>query len=174
MKRILLIALASAALAACETTAPVPPPPPPPAPAATSFHEENFAWSAQAGTASISGSVVYRGGAERYSCATQPVILIPDAPYSRGRIASLYGSADKAVLTVAEVRSRQAGRPRDEYSAFVRSGSCDATGRFVFQGLPAGGWFLVAVARPEQQGEPLAIMKRVAVRASEVRAVVLP
>jgi len=173
MKRILLIALGSAALAACATTA-VPPPPPPPGPAATSFREENFAWSAQAGTASIYGSVVYRDGGERYSCATQPVILIPDAPYSRGRIASLYGSADKAVLTVAEVRSRQAGRPRDEYSAFVRSGSCDATGRFVFQGLPAGGWFLVAVARPDKQGEPLAVMKRVAVRAGEARAVVLP
>ena len=172
MKRILLIVLGSAALAACETTTPVPPPPP--APAATSFHEENFAWSARAGTASISGSVVYRSGGHRFSCASQPVILIPDAPYSRGRIASLYGSADKAVLTVAEVRSRQAGRPRDEYSAFVRSGSCDAAGRFEFRGLPTGGWFLVAVARPEQQGEPLAMMKRVSVRAGETRAVVLP
>jgi hypothetical protein len=171
MKRILLIAVGSAALAACATTA-VPPPPPPPA--ATSFHEENFAWSAQAGTASIYGSVVYRSGGQRYSCATQPVILIPDAPYSRGRIASLYGSADKAVLTVAEVRSRQAGRPRDEYSAFVRSGSCDATGRFSFQGLPAGGWFLVAVAQADKQGEPLAMMKRVAVPAGQARAVTLP
>ena len=173
MKRTLLILLGSAALAGCATTA-VPPPPPPPPPAATSFHAENFAWSAEAGSSSISGSVVYRSAGQRFSCANQPVILIPDAPYSRGRIASLYGSADKAVLTVAEVRSRQAGRPRDEYSAFVRSGSCDATGRFVFQGLPAGGWFLVAVARTDQQGEPLAIMKRVAVRAGEARAVVLP
>ncbi len=118
--------------------------------------------------------MVYRSGGERYSCASQPVILIPDAPYSRGRIASLYGSADKAVLTVAEVRSRQAGRPRDEYSAFVRSGTCDASGRFEFKGLPAGGWFLVAVARSDRQGEPLAMMKRVAVRASKSHAVVLP
>jgi hypothetical protein len=172
MNRTSLVILASAALAACATTT-VPPPPPPPQ-EATSFHAENFAWSAQAGTASVSGSVVYRSGGQRFSCATQPVILIPDEPYSRGRIATLYGSADKAVLTVAEVRSRQAGRPRDEYSAFVRSGSCDAAGRFQFQGLPAGGWFLVAVARPDKQGEPLAMMKRVAVRAGEARAVVLP
>ncbi len=170
-RNLLAISLTTAlgvGLAACET---VPPPPPPPPSAPTVFRPADFTWSSQRGTGSIQGSVAYGRG---YSCAGQPVVLNPDAPYSRARIAQLYGSAERAALPVSEVRSRQANRPSDDYSAFVRRTSCDSQGRFSFQGLPAGAWYVIAVAQPPAgQGEAVAVMRRVDTRPGVARTIVL-
>ncbi len=175
MKRLMLLTAAGATLAACSTVPPPPPPPPEAAASSVVFHSQDFAWSSQSGSGQIAGQVAYSRGGQRYACAGQPVVLIPDAPYSRGRIASLYGSPDHAILSVAEVRARQAGRPRDEYSAFVRSSTCDAKDHFSFKGLPAGGWFAIVVTRPASgDGEPVALMHHVQVRSGAVRALDLP
>jgi hypothetical protein len=108
-----------------------------------------------------------------FSCSGQ-VVLTPEAPYSRWRIVQLYGSDDHAALPVAEVRSRQANRPSDEFSAFVRRTTCDAQGRFSFQGLPAGGWYVIAVARPSSgQGQDMALMRRVETRPGTSRSITL-
>lgn len=161
-------AVLSAALAACST---VPPPPPPPPSAPPAFRQADFAWSAQRGTASIHGSVEYGHG---YSCAGQPVVLNPDTPYSRARISQLYGSSERAALPVSEVRSRQANRPSDDYSAYVRRTTCDAQGKFAFQGLPAGAWYVIAVAQPPAgQGDAIAVMRRVDTRAGVARTIVM-
>jgi len=155
-------------LAACET---VPPPPPPPSSAPPVFRTRDFAWSSERGSSSIQGSVEYGRG---YSCAGQPVVLNPDTPYSRARIEQLYGSSERAALPVAEVRSRQANRPSDDYSAFVRRTTCDAQGRFNFQGLPAGAWYVIAVAQPSGgQGDAMAVMRRVDTRPGVARTIVL-
>ncbi len=176
MKRALLVISLGAALAGCETVGPVQGPPPPPAPRPSPapppspFREHDFAWSAQHGTSSIRGQVAYGDGATRYSCAGQPVILTPDAPFSRRRIYELYGSIDRAALPVSVVRSRQQNRPSDDYNAFVRRSSCDAQQKFTFQGLPAGSWFVIVVAQPAAAGaEPIALMRRVSTRGGSVR-----
>ncbi len=177
MKRLLLALSVCAGLAACATnTVPPPPPPPeeaPPGPAAA-FRAHDFAWSTERGTASVHGQVAFAQGSARYTCAGQAVILTPDAPFSRARMISLYGSADRAALPVPVVRSRQAGRPSDDYSAFVRRATCDAAQMFTFQGLPAGSWFVIVVAQPAAAGaEPMALMRRVITRAGVARSVVL-
>ena len=122
--------------------------------------------------AQVKGVVDYAPGGRRFACAGQ-VVLTPDAPYSRRRILQLYGSTDRAVLPVAEVRNRQAQRPSDDYSAFVRKATCDSSGRFSFAGLPAGGWFVIVVAQPPGGGEPMALMRRVDTRAAGLRSVIL-
>ncbi len=176
MKRLLLAMSLSAGLAACST---VPPPPPPPeAPLASGpsapFRTADFVWSSQRGTAGIQGKVDFSQGAARYSCVGQPVILTPDAPFSRARMIALYGSAERSALPVSVVRSRQAGRPSDDYSAFVRRASCDVTQRFVFQGLPAGSWFVIVVAQPALAGaEPIALMRHVITGGGGSRNVVI-
>ena len=174
MRSRLLAVCLCAALSACAQVQGPPPPPPPPAgphgPPPT-FHPQAFDWSAQRGSASIRGETAYGHG---FSCAGQPVVLTPDTPYSRWRIVELYGSADHAALPVAEVRSRQAHRPSDEYSAYVRRTTCDPQGHFDFEGLPAGGWFVIAVTLPGGQGgQAMALMRRVQTRAGAVRSVVL-
>jgi hypothetical protein len=169
MKRTLLALCLCAGLGACETEGP-----PPPAPVSSTppaFHPADFAWSIQRGGAVIHGTVDYGHG---YSCAGQPVVLVPDAPFSRWRISQFYGSDERAALPVSEVRSRQANRPSDDYSSFSKHTTCDAQGRFAFQGLPAGSWFVIAVSRPAGgQGQDMAIMRRVNTLAGQVRAVTL-
>jgi hypothetical protein len=176
MKRALLAACLCAVLSACAEENGPPPPeaprPPPPVGHAPPFRPADFAWSAERGSAVIRGEVDYgRGG---YSCAGQPVVLVPDAPYSRWRISQFYGSDERAALSVAEVRSRQANRPSDDYSAFSKHTSCDGQGHFLFQGLPTGSWYVIAVARPTGgQGQDMAIMRRVETRAGLARSIVL-
>ena len=176
MKRLLLALALSAGLAACET---VPPPPPPPvAPvrqgSSAPFRAADFAWSTQRGSAMVRGQVDFSQGSARYSCVGQPVILTPDAPFSRARMIALYGSDERSALPVSVVRSRQAGRPSDDYSAFVRRASCDVTQRFAFLGLPAGSWFVIVVAQPALAGaEPIALMRHVVTGGGGTRNVVI-
>ena len=173
MNRRLLAVGMCAVLGACAETLGPPPPPPPevsqgPAPA---FSAGDFAWSVQRGSASIRGSVDYGHG---FSCAGQPVVLVPVAPYSRWRILQLYGSDDHAVLPVAEVRSRQANRPSDAFSAYSKRTSCDGDGRFAFMGLPAGSWYVIAIAQPPPgQGQLMAIMRRIETRLGAAKSVML-
>ncbi len=102
------------------------------------------------------------------------MILTPDTPYSRARIAALYGSEERSALPVAIVRGRQAGRPSDDYSAFVRRAVCDSAQHFSFVGLPPGSWFVIVVAQPAIAGaEPIALMHHVDTRAGAVRNVTL-
>ena len=171
IRRLLALSLC-AVLGACAATSGGPPPPPaPPSGPAPTFRPGDFSWSTQPGSASIRGAVSYGHG---FSCVGQPVVLVPEAPYSRWRIIQLYGSADRAALPVAEVRSRQANRPSDDYSSYSKHSTCDAQGHFSFQGLPAGGWFVIAIALPGGgPGQAMALMSRVETRPGVARAVTL-
>lgn len=171
MKRLLTL-LPLAFVAACATTPP-PPPPPPPA-SADVYREADYAWSTGAGDNVILGSVGYRskaGGA--YSCAGFTVALTPATPMSAKRIDRLYGSTDHAVATTDEVRARSAGEAAPPYSDFVRTTKCDADGRFGFQALPDGDWFLVARAKPAKGEAQVVIMQYVEAGGGQTRTLVL-
>lgn len=172
--RLLAIGITCAALGACAEDYGPPPPPPPPSgpPPVASFRPSEFAWSTERGPATVRGLVDFNQGGRHYACAGQAV-LTPDAPYSRRRIEQLYGSTERATLPVDEVRSRQAHRPSDDYSAYVRKAPCDAGGRFVFSGLPSGGWFVIVVAEPPSGGQAMALMRRVSTAGGGVRTIVL-
>lgn len=134
------------------------------------FSASDFAWSQAQGRNAVQGRVAYRD----WTCGGGAVGLTPDTPYSRSRVARLYGSTESAVLPVAEVRSRQVGEAGDDYSAFVRTTRCDANGAFRFASLPDGSWFVIGRARPQAAGEGVALMKRVQTRGGRVVAVQLP
>jgi hypothetical protein len=149
-------ALASlAAVAACGTVSgpigvpgPRQPPPPPP-PSSTEFFARDFAWSAGTGANTLNGAVAYRTKAKgAFTCAGGSVGLTPATPLSERRIVKLYGNTDRAIATVEEVRQRGAGDPPPAYGDYVRTVQCDAKGKFSFNGLPDGTWFLVVRARP--------------------------
>ncbi len=165
-----------ATLGACAEVTPPEPPPPPQVAARPQpgFQPSEFAWSTERGSATVRGLVDYAQGGRHYACAGQ-VVLTPDAPYSRRRILQLYGSSEHADLPVDEVRSRQANRPSDDYSAYVKKQGCDAGGRFVFSGLPAGGWFVIVVVSDSSGGNApaIALMRRVETRPGAVRTIVL-
>lgn len=162
------IASLAAALAACETITPPPPagPPPPPLPppaSASDFRHSDFAWSARPGSGAIEGSLAYRTQRGlHYTCAGGNVGLTPETPWTKRRMQALYGNSADAVLPASLVRSRGAGVANGDYTAYIRTATCDDQNHFSFKGLPDGGWFVVLQARPTKPGgEPVAVMRHV-------------
>jgi len=172
MKRLLPL-LPLALLAACQTT-------PtrdegPRTGGSTSFRAEDFAWSTAEGRNIVRGQVAYRSASKQaYTCAGGSVGLTPETAYSRQRISALYGSTSHAVVPLATLRSRQVAAAGGDYGRYVRTTTCDAQGRFSFTGLPDGGWYVIARARPTSgSGEEMAIVRRVEARGGASREAVL-
>ncbi len=113
---------------------------------------------------------------ETWSCAGFDQALMPETSYSRGRISALYGSADRAVRSVAEVRARSAANAGPDFAQFVRQATCDGQNSFTFRDLPNGAYFVIARMRPVRPagGGEVAIMQRVELRGGETVRVVLP
>ena len=161
------------ALAACATQ-PVGPGPygPPPPPSAggifilAPYSRADYVWSQASGGNGIRGQ-----SPKGYSCAGLAVGLTPDGPYSRERISKLYGTVSRADRPVAEIRAKIVANDDPDLARFVRSTRCDANGRFSFDGLPSGSYFMIAqVASP--QG-PLALMRHVTLRGDDIEPVQL-
>ena len=133
-----LAALASATLLAACASVPAAGPAGAPAP----FVASDFAWSARTGSAAIDGRIAYRTNGQAFTC-TGSVGLTPDTPYTRQRFQTLYGSTDSAAVPEAVVRARTVADPNADYRSYVRSTTCQ-NGRFRFEDLPDGGWFIIA------------------------------
>lgn len=162
--RIAGVALGAAALAACATGSPPPP-------TVAVFDATAFAWSTAPGQAGISGRVAYAGGARAWRCAGS-VGLTPETPWTRQRFQTLYGSTERAAIPAAVVRARTVTEASADYQTFVRSTTCDANGRFRFEQLPAGSWFLIAPVTTEG-AEAVVLMRRVQTRGGQVTDVTL-
>jgi hypothetical protein len=181
MRPVLPVVLASAMaalLAACATAPPPAPPPRPIPPPPPPTPIEEFGWSTRPGANVLNGNITYRPAAgQTWSCSGQSVALTPETSYSRGRMLTLYGSADRSVQTVAAVRTRSAANPGMDYSQFVRSTTCDAQNNFAFRDLPDGAYHIIARVRqtaPPSNGEGMVIMQRVEVRGGENIRIILP
>ena len=167
MKKLALSALAlgsALALSACGG-------PPPPNPMIAVFNATDFAWSTMAGTNEIQGQVNYVGGARSWTCAGS-VGLTPETAWTRQRFQTLYGSSERAALPAAVIRARTVAEASDDYRAFVRNTTCDSSGRFSFEGLPDGAWFVIAPVTSDG-AEPVVLMRRVVTRGGRVTRVSL-
>jgi len=156
-RAVLALAAAAALLTACETLpmggyGPMPP--------SSAFDTADFTWSTRQGQASIDGRVDYRRDGQVFAC-TGSVALTPDTPYTRARFQVLYGSTDRAAIPEAVVRARTVADPTADYRSFVRSTTC-ANGRFAFDGLPDGGWFIITPVTAG--GARVVLMRRVDTR----------
>ncbi len=180
MKRLVLIAAALVGLAACEEEPLGPVAINGPAgqieqglPPATPFDPRDFAWSVAPGTDALTGTLAYRHGGLPYGCEGEDVLLIPEVAWSRRRMIILYGSATSAAVPASIVRARTPSAPPGDYARFVRRTTCDAQGRFAFNRLPDGGWYVLTVAKPlDVAGEPMAIIRRVEIHGG-ARAITL-
>ena len=168
MSRLSLIsALALGVLASACASPSLGPPPPAPAPARNAaFNAADFVWSQRAGGNVVVGQLVYRQGVIRYTCAGSGVVLTPETPWSRSRMAALYGSTERAALPSDEVRARTPNAPAGDAGPFVKRTTCDDADQFAFAGLADGAWFAITIARPaaNPRGASMALMRRVIVR----------
>jgi len=165
--------LAAIALSACASQGGPPSagPAPKSAPTATNdaFQAADFAWSKTPGRGRIDGQLTFGVAGKAYTCADAPVVLTPETPWVRRRMAILYGSDKSSMLPADEVRRRTPPERSQDYSGFVRRVTCDAAGRFSFSGLPDGSWFVITVARPPSgvAGREMALMRHVTLRNGE-------
>lgn len=148
-------ALGAAALSACA-----PAPAPTPYVASAAFSATDFAWSEHPGAANIEGRITYARDGQSFSC-TGSVGLTPDTPYTRARFQALYGSTEQAALPEAVVRARTVPDPNADYRSYVRSATCEQ-GRFRFNGLPDGGWFVITPV--SAGGDRVVLMRHVVTR----------
>ncbi|HAV51054.1 MAG TPA: hypothetical protein DCX75_13575 [Brevundimonas sp.] len=161
LRTLTLTSLTAAALAATAACAPTTGPAPRPMVESTAFNAADFAWSGVNGTGSVNGRIDYSRNGNRYTC-TGWVALTPVTPYTRARFRNLYGSTEKAALPESVVRARTVPDPNADYRSYVRSSTC-ADNRFLFSGLPAGEWFVIA---PVSAGgeERVVMMQRIRTR----------
>lgn len=135
------------------------------------FRAADFDWSKGPGRNGLTGKVAYRQGPVRFTCSGATVILTPETPWTRQRMAILYKSDERAALPADEVRARTPSAPAGgDYSAFVRRATCDATDRYSFSGLPDGAWYVITIARPASpaKGQSVALMRRAVTRAGRL------
>jgi hypothetical protein len=154
--------------AACAPSLGPPPPSAMPGPGVgpAQFSAADFEWSKRPGGNAITGRVAYRQGAVAFSCTGSTVVLTPDTPWSRRRMAALYGSTERAALPADEVRAHGANAPPGDANPWVRRDTCNSADSFNFSGLPDGGWFVIAIAKPAGggQGPSVALMRHVITR----------
>jgi len=154
----------------------VPPPPPPP--------RSEFAWSSAPGANAIRGEIAYtdRVG-RRWGCSGQSVALMPRTPSTDRRMQVLYGSPDRALEPVSNVRAHAGAVRGPDPGPYVRTTVCDPRNRFAFDGLPDGGYFVIARIHTEggrQDGassdtpDGLALMQRIELKGGVARQLALP
>lgn len=138
------------------------------------FRAADFAWSQAPGKGGIDGQLAYGPKGRAFTCAGSAVVLTPETPWVKRRMMILYNSDKAAALPAGEVRGRTPPERSQDYSAFVRRATCDASNRFSFSGLPDGAWFVITVAKPATgaAGE-VAIMRHVTLRNGQVAKVKL-
>jgi hypothetical protein len=151
----------------------VAPPPPPPPPVS------EFDWSTAPGTNAIHGEVAYTDRTGRkWACAGQSVALMPRTPSTDVRMHALYGSSDRALEPVADVRAHSGGVHGPDPGPYVRTTVCDPANHFAFDGLPDGGYFVIARVHLKgaaaDSDEGLAVMQKVAVTGGVTRRLDLP
>ncbi len=121
--------------------------------------------------------------ARRWACAGQSVALMPRTPSTDVRMQTLYGSPERALEPVADVRGHAGEVRGPDPGPFVRTTICDAHNRFAFDGLPDGGYFVIArvhLVSGRLKGEPaiaeegLALMQRVVLTGGVTRQIDLP
>jgi hypothetical protein len=174
------LALVAALAASCAQLQPEPlatagPQAPPPLPPPVS----EFAWSASPGSNAIHGEIAYTDRTGRkWACAGQSVALMPRTPSTDLRMRALYGSADRALEPVADVRAHSGPVGGPDPGPYVRTTVCDEGSHFAFDGLPDGTYFLIARVHLKtasvQSDEGLAIMQKVALTGGVTRQLDLP
>ncbi|QGM47439.1 carboxypeptidase regulatory-like domain-containing protein [Methylocystis heyeri] len=129
MRRALACVFVSALLAGCNQSSPHLD--------SAAFNPAEAAFIRVPGTASIAGQAFLTDAGETRYAAGEVVRLIPASSYAQARIAHFYG-ASKFVAADAMPKST----PDPEYVAYTRATKAGAEGRFSFDHVAPGRYFL--------------------------------
>ena len=108
---------------------------------ASSFDADEAAYIHQAGDNVIDGRVFVRlWSGEEVPCAGHTVQLVPQTALARERMDRLYGEAGLRRHVRNPVKLQ---KPDPRYWDYMREAPCDDQGRFRFEGVADGGYFVV-------------------------------
>lgn len=130
MKRILTSLIAAAALAGCVTTAPTP----------AVFSVDQSAYVLAKGAGQIEGRAYIERDGKVITATGNPVILIPATAYHTQRMRTLYGDAKEKTFGTGPNPETP-----PEYTKYQRFSSADAAGRFRFDGVAPGNYYVIAI-----------------------------
>jgi hypothetical protein len=111
------------------------------------FDAKAVAWSKKPGTNRIAGTAELTAQGKTRTCAGLEVRLVPDARYTRERVALLYGTATEGFVDADRARRVQERPGAVVEPAYARShkvATCDAKGRFSFAQLADGTYYVLA------------------------------
>ena len=133
------------------------------------YDAEEVSWSKERGSASIHGNAFLRkqDGAI-VSCAGLPLSLVPASSYANERISHLYGNLEQGRSN----NSRQIDEGDPDYFEDHKTTICDVDGRFKFEYLPAGDYYLISSifwGNPVQGG--MNLMKKVSLSLGELEEI---
>jgi hypothetical protein len=165
MRRAVVSVIALILLSGCNHTSP--------SPGSAAFDPAEAAYIRTPGSATISGQAYVRdpnGGGETRYASGEVVRLVPASGYAQARIAHFYG-ASKFVAADAMPKIT----PDPEYVAYTRATKANAQGRFSFDHVAPGRYFLTTqiIWKPKgaSQSEGGAIYETVSVAAGEGGAI---
>ena len=119
----------------------------------TPFAADEVSFIHQQGNNTVSGSAFMRqGGGGIVTCAGKAVFLVPEGGHSRERIEKFYEIVEEHLTTyiaaigisdMAVGYGKRLPPPSEEYLAATLGTPCDASGKFSFEGLADGSYFIM-------------------------------
>jgi len=150
--------------------------PAPPAQMTLPFNASDVAWSRAPGTATVEGRAALPvAGEVPRTCAGGEAQLLPAGTYAAEMMRIVFGSDVRGFAPLAS--SRYPTNIAADFGSTVRRIGCDPEGRFRFDGVPAGRWYVFSnvifrAAGGETAPQGGALMQRIDV-AEGARAIVL-
>ena len=159
------------ALGACATA---------PAPIAQ-FDPASVSWAKKPGPNAIAGAARLEAeNGKLKTCANLPVRLAPDSTYTRRRVELLYGDRDAAFVDAEQAqraRAQPGAHVTTAYEKSLKAAVCDAKGRFAFNNLPDGTYYVMApVVWRNKLGEVSEggfFMQKITVRGGETKRIAM-
>jgi hypothetical protein len=128
------------------------------------FNAGDVAWSRAAGTAIVEGRAAIADGQASRTCAGGEAQLLPAGTYAAEMMRIVFGNEARGYAPLASL-PRYPSDIAADFKSTVRRVGCDADGRFRFDGVPAGRWYVFSnvVWRPGGEGAPQggALMQRI-------------
>ena len=104
------------------------------------FNASDVAWSLGPGTATVEGRAVVPAGGDVHTCARGEAQLLPAGTYAAEMMRIVFGSDVRGFAPVAS--ARYPTNIAADFKTTVRRIGCDPEGRFRFDGVPAGRWYV--------------------------------
>jgi hypothetical protein len=113
----------------------------PTTPMTSRFDAGEVAWSRESGTATVEGSAsITPPGGGRQTCAGGEAQLVPASAHAAEMMRIVFGNDARGFAPLATARYPTNVSP--DFGKTVRRIGCDAQGRFRFDNVPAGRWYV--------------------------------